>query len=183
MKMFKNIKVSNFFGLEDSEDDALDHEAINMNSLQQEEKTKKQSSSPQVSRNQIFEETKQHETHSTNEYTNKKVVEMNAYQSVPNKKIENKRVSPKITVYEPTAYTDCKAIAQALFRKEIVIVTFSSMEELQARRVVDFVTGVIFAVDGDIQRIGEEIFLCTPMNMEVDSTVAQSLISTHLADY
>ena len=57
------------------------------------------------------------------------------------------------------------------------------MEEQQARRVVDFITGTIFAVDGDIQRIGEEIFICTPANVDIDSSVAQSLISTHLTNY
>ncbi|MEG2707837.1 MAG: cell division protein SepF, partial [Vagococcus sp.] len=122
---------------------------------------------------------------SSNQYKNKKVVEMNAYQSMNDKhqQPENRRVHRKITVFEPRAYADCKAIAQALFRKEIVIITFSAMEEQQARRVVDFVTGTIFAVDGDIQRIGEEIFICTPANVELDSSVAQSLISTHLTNY
>ena len=117
--------------------------------------------------------------------SNKKIVDMNTYQNGPEKRrqTENKRVHRRITVFEPRAYADCKSIAQALFRKEIVIITFSAMEEYQARRVVDFVTGTIYAVDGDIQRIGEEIFICTPANVDIDSSVAQSLISAHLSNY
>ena len=184
MKLFKETKWSNFFGLSNSEEEMYNIEESEVELDNFTDKTRQEHSYyHQPSTKEIDDDIPVQP--SSNQYTNKKVVEMNAYQSVPErtKQVENKRVSRKITVFEPRAYSDSKSIAQALFRKEIVILTFSAMEEFQARRVVDFVTGAVFALDGDIQRIGEEIFICTPANVEVDSSVAQSLVATHLADY
>ncbi|AQP54426.1 hypothetical protein CBF34_02110 [Vagococcus penaei] len=115
----------------------------------------------------------------------KKVVPINDFQNTAerNRKIENKREPKKVKVFEPSNYIECRTIAKALFDNEVAIITFSSMEELQARRVVDFLTGTVFAIDGDIQRIGSEIFLCTPANVEVTSAIAQSLVATHLGEY
>ena len=43
-----------------------------------------------------------------------------------------------------------------------------------ARRIVDFLTGTVFAINGEIERIGDEIFLCIPENYEVSgSTTSQ----------
>ena len=39
-----------------------------------------------------------------------------------------------------------------------MLVNFTLVEEDQARRIVDFLTGTVYALDGDIQRVGNEIF-------------------------
>ncbi len=183
MNLFKKKgNLSNFFGLDDSREENFEFE----NEEIFEEEMEQYSSEPFNSLDASEErESSSSDLTSSNQFTNKKIVAMNSYQNgiEKSREVENKRVHRKITVFEPRAYADCKSIAQALFKKEIVIVTFSAMEEHQARRVVDFVTGTIYAVDGDIQRIGEEIFICTPANVDVDSTVAQSLVSTHLTNY
>lgn len=190
------FKVKSFFGLDETNDTEyhFDEPVDNFEPSITEEKitTNQYESHPPVNESSNtnvnnVDTQKEPAQPSFNQYTNKKVVDMNQYQTTTDKnnfkQVENRRVHRKITVFEPREYTDCKLIAQGLFRKEIVIITFSAMEELQARRVVDFVTGAVYAVDGDIQRIGEEIFICTPANVDIDSGVAQSLIATHLADY
>ncbi|MEG0255797.1 MAG: cell division protein SepF [Vagococcus sp.] len=188
MNLFKKkTNWSNFFGLDDSHEEEFDFETSMIDEENFENEVVQHSSEPstayKAAEEKIIDSSSQT---SSNQYINKKVVPMNSYQnggSDRNRVAENKRVHRKITVFEPRAYADCKSIAQALFRKEIVIITFVAMEEFQARRVVDFVTGTIYAVDGDIQRIGEEIFICSPANVDIDSTVAQSLVSTHLTNY
>lgn len=82
----------------------------------------------------------------------------------------------KVNVVEPRTYSEAKTIAQHIFRNEVVIVNFHRVEEEQARRIVDFLTGAVYALDGDIQRIGNEMFLCTPPGLEIDSTIAKSLV-------
>ena len=74
------------------------------------------------------------------------------------------------------------SIAKHLFAEEAVLVNFTLVEEDQARRIVDFLTGTVYALDGDIQRVGNEIFLCTP-NMEIDSATAQSLANKQFFDF
>lgn len=123
--------------------------------------------------------------------SNKKVVAMNTYQQPvqPTSNVnancrmtDNQRVDKKVSVFEPSEYGECRMIAQSLFKNEIVILSFAAMEEFQARRVVDFLTGAVYAIDGDIRRIGEEIFICTPKNVEISSTIAKSLIEAHFAE-
>lgn len=89
----------------------------------------------------------------------------------------------KIAIIEPRTYTEAKDIAKAIFRNEVVIINFRLVEEAQARRIVDFLTGTVYALDGDIQRLDGLMFICTPPNMEIDSAVAKSLLRTQFSDF
>lgn len=89
----------------------------------------------------------------------------------------------KISILEPRTYTESKEIAKCIFRNEIVIVNFHLVDENQARRIVDFLTGTVYALDGDIQRLGGELFICTPPNTEIDSATAKSLLQTQFNGY
>ncbi|RMC48699.1 cell division protein SepF [Lactobacillus sp. ESL0228] len=68
----------------------------------------------------------------------------------------------KIVLYEPRVYSDAKDVAQNLLNNRAVIINFSRMEDASARRIVDFITGTVYALSGEIQRIGDKIFLATP---------------------
>ena len=68
----------------------------------------------------------------------------------------------KIVLYEPRVYSDAKEVAQNLLNNKAVIINFSRMEDASARRIVDFITGTVYALNGEIQRIGDKIFLATP---------------------
>ncbi|WP_265455369.1 cell division protein SepF [Enterococcus sp. HY326] len=85
----------------------------------------------------------------------------------------------KITICEPRAYSEAMTIAKRIIAGESVLINFYSVEELQARRIVDFLTGTVYAQDGDIQRVGDEIFLCTPPDVEIDKSIAQSLAESN----
>lgn len=68
----------------------------------------------------------------------------------------------KIVLYEPRVYSDAKEVAQNLLNNKAVVINFSRMEDSSARRIVDFITGTVYALNGEIQRIGDRIFLATP---------------------
>ena len=90
---------------------------------------------------------------------------------------DNKVVSmnSKIALYEPRLYADVKQIADQLLNDRAVIVNFSQMDAKVASRIVDFLNGTVFAINGDIKRIGKEIFLCTPKNFEVSGNLSDTL--------
>lgn len=88
----------------------------------------------------------------------------------------------KISIVEPRVYSEAMTIAKRILAGESVLVNFDLIDESQARRIVDFLTGTVYAVDGDIQRVGDEIFLCTPADVEIDVTVAQSLAESNFFD-
>ena len=54
---------------------------------------------------------------------------------------------------------------------EHILIILKCLQKEQQKRVVDFLTGVIFAIDGDIQVIGPKIFLCTPKNIGVTGSI------------
>lgn len=56
-----------------------------------------------------------------------------------------------------------------------VLVNFSRMEPGDAKRIVDFLTGLVFAINGEIKRVGNMIFLVTPANFEVSGSLAEKI--------
>ena len=87
---------------------------------------------------------------------------------------QEKRLS-QIALYEPRLYADVRQIATQLLKGQAVIVNFTQMDDKNARRVVDFLNGATFAIDGGIKRIGKEIFLCTPKNYEVSGNLSDGM--------
>lgn len=78
----------------------------------------------------------------------------------------------KIMVFDPSVISDVKNIGKMILNGRAVIVNFRKMDENQIHRVIDFLSGLIFAVNGDMQRIGEKIFLCTPKNFKIEGDLS-----------
>lgn len=81
----------------------------------------------------------------------------------------------KIALFEPRIYGDAKDITNRLLEGQAAIVNFTQMDPTIARKTVDFLNGAVFAIDGEIKRIGEQIFLCTPRNVEVSGKSVEDM--------
>lgn len=80
----------------------------------------------------------------------------------------------KITICEPRYYSEVKEIADVLLNQQAVVLNFVRMEKEEAKKTVDFLMGTIHAINGDMQRVGNEIFLCTPKNVEIDGVLKKN---------
>ncbi|MDO4912148.1 MAG: cell division protein SepF [Lactobacillus sp.] len=78
----------------------------------------------------------------------------------------------EITLYEPRVFSDAKEVGDKLLDNQAVIVNFSRMDDESARRIVDFLTGTVYALDGEIQRVGDKIFLVTPPKFQTTGTIS-----------
>ena len=76
-----------------------------------------------------------------------------------------------LVLFEPRAYSDTQEIAIYLKQKRAAVVNLHRLQKEQSKRVIDFLSGVIFAIEGDIQQIGLKIFLCTPKNIGVSGNI------------
>ncbi|CAH0416331.1 cell division protein SepF [Periweissella fabaria] len=85
----------------------------------------------------------------------------------------------KIVLFAPKAYSDVKEITDNLLSNQAVIVNFSTIDDAQAKRIVDFLTGAVFAINGEIQRVDDAIFLVTPPNYVISGEVSST---NHLND-
>ena len=81
----------------------------------------------------------------------------------------------KIMLFEPRVFSDAKQIASRLLNGQAAIINFERMDNQQSRRIVDFLSGVTYAIDGDIKRIGEQIFLCTPSEFSVEGMLNEAV--------
>ena len=77
---------------------------------------------------------------------------------------------PQITIIEPRLYSEVQEVADYVLSNQTVIVNFRRMDHEQATKMIDFLMGVTYAVKGDIQRLDEEIFICTPQSVTVNGS-------------
>ncbi|HEX3031931.1 MAG TPA: cell division protein SepF [Bacillota bacterium] len=78
----------------------------------------------------------------------------------------------KVIVMEPKVYEDVQVIADHLKNRRAVVVNLEHVEKDLSRRVVDFVSGAIYALNGSLQRVGVGIYLFVPSNVDISSVVA-----------
>lgn len=88
---------------------------------------------------------------------------------VPFQSVQSKKPT-KIFVMEPSVYSEAERIADALLQGEAVIVNFRRMDKTEAKRVIDFTVGVAYAINGDVQKVRDEIFICSPASIQVQGT-------------
>lgn len=79
--------------------------------------------------------------------------------------------SGKMILLEPRAYSESQQIADHLKKKNTVVVNMKRVTPDQAKRIVDFLSGTVYALAGDLQKIGAGIFLCTPKNVNVEGAI------------
>ena len=80
----------------------------------------------------------------------------------------------KVIIREPKDYSDAQNIADCLKESLPVFVNLQRLDKGQGRRIIDFLSGTIYAVDGEIQRVGNDLFLCTPKTVETDGAVTET---------
>ena len=75
----------------------------------------------------------------------------------------------RVVVVEPVTYDEAQGIADNLKNRSPVIVNLEHVDADLARRVVDFVSGACYALNGSLQKVGTGIFLFVPNNMDINS--------------
>ncbi len=73
----------------------------------------------------------------------------------------------KVMVVEPFSFDDAQHVADHLKNRKPVVVNFENCDKEVAKRMIDFISGTTYALGGSIQKIGNNIFLCAPNNVDV----------------
>jgi FtsZ-interacting cell division protein YlmF len=79
----------------------------------------------------------------------------------------------KMILLEPRAYSESQQIADHLKKRNTVVVNLKRVTPEQAKRIVDFLSGTLYAIGGDLQKLGSGIFLCTPKNINVQGKITE----------
>ena len=81
----------------------------------------------------------------------------------------------KMILLEPRAYSESQQIADHLKRKNSVVVNLKRVTPEQGKRIVDFLSGTVYAISGDLQKLGTGIFLCTPSSVNVEGKISDEV--------
>jgi len=97
--------------------------------------------------------------------------------SMPNRGYEGEPRGYEVIVFEPRSYNESKQIAEALKEKKTVILNLQLLDREQSQRVVDFLCGCTYALEGDQRKIGDCVFIFTPDNINLSQEMVSSKLS------
>ena len=87
----------------------------------------------------------------------------------------------KMVISQPTTFEQSEEICSFLKEKKSVIVNLEYVNKDVARRIVDFISGGVYALDGYIQKVSNSIFLVAPSNYEITNEMAREEMKNKLS--
>lgn len=81
----------------------------------------------------------------------------------------------RVVVAEPRAFEESQSIAENLKNKFPVVVNLEQTELDTAKRIIDFISGAAFALNGNFQKVSNHIFIFTPPHIDINSAISRSV--------
>lgn len=81
----------------------------------------------------------------------------------------------RMILCEPRSYDEAQEIADQLRSRRPVLVNLQRVRKEQAVRIVDFLSGTVYALSGHIAKVGPNIFVCTPESVELEGSISEML--------
>ena len=78
----------------------------------------------------------------------------------------------RVVVIEPTTFDDSQKIADYLRGNQPVVVNFENTDNIVTKRMTDFISGTIYALQGSMKKIGRSILVCAPKNVDIDAGIS-----------
>ena len=88
-------------------------------------------------------------------------------------KTANKEFKNKTILVEPRAFSEAQQIADYLKARNQVVVNFKRVTSDVSKRIMDFLNGIIYAIDGTMQKLGPGIVLCAPKGFEIEGNISE----------
>ena len=107
-----------------------------------------------------------------NEETNAAQTTEDVYYETNKEEVTDDNGISKMILVEPRAFSEANQIADHLKRRNTVVVNLRRVTPDQAKRIIDFLSGTLYAIRGDLQKLGGGVFLCTPNNVKVDGKIS-----------
>ncbi len=81
----------------------------------------------------------------------------------------------KMVVSQPDTFDDAQEICDHLKNKKPVVINLEGIEKQDAQRIIDFLSGSVYALDGSIQKVSGDIFVIAPNNVDVSGDLRDEL--------
>lgn len=81
----------------------------------------------------------------------------------------------KVVVMQPTKFEEAQDICDHLKNRKPVVINLEDVDKEEAQRIIDFLSGSVFALDGNIQKVSNTIFLVAPSNVDLMGETKDSI--------
>ncbi|RKL63179.1 cell division protein SepF [Thermoanaerobacteraceae bacterium SP2] len=79
----------------------------------------------------------------------------------------------KMVIYKPASFDEVREISDEVKSRRAVIVNMEKLDKDSAKRVLDFMSGSIYALNGTVKKIGPGIFIFAPDNVDISGTAIE----------
>ena len=93
------------------------------------------------------------------------------YEAPKSKVVSNASFDTKMVLFEPRSFDEAQEIGRRLKDNKAAVINLHKLQRDYAQRTIDFLTGVVFALDGTIQKIGQNVILCAPKSIGVTGKI------------
>ncbi len=93
------------------------------------------------------------------------------YEAPKSKAVSNASFDTKMVLFEPRSFDEAQEIGRRLKDNKAAVINLHKLQREYAQRTIDFLTGVVFALDGTIQKIGQNVILCAPRSIGVNGKI------------
>ncbi len=87
----------------------------------------------------------------------------------------------RVIISQPNSFEQSEEICEHLKEKKSIIVNLEYVNKDVARRIIDFISGAVYALDGNIQKISNSIFLVAPYNYEITNEILKDDIKNKVS--
>lgn len=91
--------------------------------------------------------------------------------------------SAKVTITKPVTFEEATEICDAIKSRKIVVVNTTSLDNRIAQRLLDFVSGACYALEGELQEVEKGVYLLSPSNVEVTNELKSELTNKGLFNW
>ncbi|MFC4387328.1 cell division protein SepF [Gracilibacillus marinus] len=81
--------------------------------------------------------------------------------------------SAKFVLCEPRSFNEVQEIADHVVNRKSVVINLQRVDTQEARKIVDFMSGTVYALSGNIRKLGSQTFLCTPDQVEISGNITE----------
>ena len=94
-----------------------------------------------------------------------------------NSKIVNihTNIKMEVVVTDPESYEEAQEICDHIKSKKPVVINLENLDRQTAQRTMDFLSGACYALNGDIQRVANNIFIIAPENVDIANSFKEEL--------
>ncbi|MBR5180533.1 MAG: cell division protein SepF [Lachnospiraceae bacterium] len=87
--------------------------------------------------------------------------------------ITTTRMGNEVCIMKPLSFNDSQDICDVVLSSRIAVVNMEDLDLAMAQRIIDFLSGTIYAIDGKLFNISSYIYICAPNNVDISGDYAE----------